>query len=124
MKKVPTIKVLSLFIMLGYGCRSTQDDSDTQKLPNVIIILADDLGYSDLSCFGSETIKTPNLDKLASEGIKFTNFWTSSNVCSPSRASLLTGRYPQRCGVPYAVGGVYSNIGLQDNEITIAELLK
>ena len=93
-------------------------------MPNIIIILADDLGYGDLSCFGSKIIKTPNLDKLASEGIKFTNFWTTCSVCSPSRASLLTGRYPQRCGVPYAVGDVYSDLGLADDEVTIAEFLK
>jgi len=114
--------ILMLSGMEGCSRKINQEASD--ELPNIIIILADDLGYSDLSCYGSVKIKTPILDKMASEGVKFTNFWTTCNVCSPSRASLLTGRYPQRCGVPFALGGVYSDLGLQDDEITIAEVLK
>ena len=95
-----------------------------KRKPNFIVIFADDLGYGDLSCYGSEKIKTPVIDQMAVEGIRFTDFWATCSVCSPSRASLLTGRYPQRCGVPYAVGGVYSDLGLQASEITIAKLLK
>ena len=121
----PILSVLSVCMILATGCQlKKQDKAAKRDLPNIIIILADDLGYGDLSCFGSKTIKTPYLDKLASKGIKFTNFWTTCSVCSPSRASLLTGRYPQRCGVPYAVGDVYSDLGLADDEETIAELLK
>jgi len=111
---------MSLFSLLG--CTSASKSSDT--LPNIIIILADDLGYNDLSCFGSKNISTPNLDLMANQGFVFKNFLTASNVCSPSRAALLTGRYPQRNGVPFAVGDVYSDLGLQDDEITIAEILK
>ncbi|MBL7111760.1 MAG: sulfatase [Bacteroidales bacterium] len=118
-----TFLIFILVMGLG-GCGRLVDRGYPGYLPNIIIILADDLGYSDLSCYGSEKINTPNLDKMASDGMAFTNFWTTCNVCSPSRASLLTGRYPQRCGVPFALGGVYSDLGLQDDEITIAELLK
>ena len=67
--------------------------------PNVLLIVSDDQGYADLGCFGSQEILTPNLDRLASEGMCLTNFYVSWPACTPSRASLLTGRYPQRHGV-------------------------
>ncbi len=91
--------------------------------PNIVLILADDLGYGDLGSYGSRTIRTPNLDRLAEEGIRFTDFQSACSVCSPSRASLLTGRYPSRCGMPFAVGGVYTDLGLEESEISIARLL-
>ncbi len=68
--------------------------------PNIVLILADDLGYGDLSCYGSKDIQTPNIDRLAESGIRFTNFYSNSPVCSPTRAALLTGQYPDRVGVP------------------------
>jgi arylsulfatase A len=75
--------------------------------PNIIIINCDDLGYRDLGCFGSKSIRTPNIDRLATGGVRFTNFYASNSVCTPSRASLLTGRYPQRSGMT----GVLDPIG-------------
>ena len=69
------------------------------RTPNIIFILCDDLGYGDLGCYGSK-IRTPNLDRMASEGVRFTNCCSADPVCSPSRAALLTGRYPTRVGVP------------------------
>lgn len=95
--------------------------------PNVVIILADDLGYGDLGCYGHPTIRTPNLDKMAAEGMKFTNFYAAAEVCTPSRAALLTGRLPLRTGMcsdtrrvlfPDSVGG------LQTTEVTLAKALK
>ncbi len=71
------------------------------RKPNIIIIMADDLGYGDLGCYGSEAIATPSIDRLARGGVKLTSFFSSGPVCSPSRAGLLTGRYPPRTGVPY-----------------------
>jgi len=98
-----------------------------QKLPNFVILFADDLGYGDLGCYGHPTIKTPNLDRMAAEGMRFTQFYATECVCSPSRAALMTGRYPIRSGmcgdnprviVPDSIGG------LPESEITIAEALK
>jgi arylsulfatase len=90
--------------------------------PNIVLILADDLGYGDLSCYGSR-IATPNLDRMAREGVLFTQFCSASSVCSPSRASVLTGRYAVRCGVPNAVWPADRG-GLAQTETTIAQMLK
>ncbi len=67
--------------------------------PNIVIIFADDLGYGDLGCYGHPTIRTPNLDRMAAEGLRFTEFYSAAEVCTPSRAALLTGRYPIRSGM-------------------------
>ncbi|WP_199271514.1 sulfatase [Cellulophaga sp. L1A9] len=95
------------------------------KKPNIIILFADDLGYGDLSCYGAQDVKTPNIDSLASEGLRFTDFQVASSVCSPSRAALLTGRYPMRNGFPVAQGKIekHKDYGLHPDEITIADLL-
>lgn len=90
--------------------------------PNVIVVFTDDQGYNDLGCYGSSTIKTPNLDKMASNGARFTNFYVTSSICSPSRAALLTGRLPARNGIGNVL--VPGQNGLAQSEITIAEALK
>lgn len=97
------------------------------KPPNIIVIFADDLGYGDIGCYGAEGIKTPNLDALADGGFRSTDFFIPANVCSPSRAALLTGRYPMRNGYPVATRPVfpkYKNYGFAPEELTIPELLK
>ena len=71
--------------------------------PNVILIMADDLGYNEVGCFGSERFKTPNIDALAAGGMRFTDYHSNGAVCSPTRAALLTGRYQQRCGIENVV---------------------
>jgi arylsulfatase A len=92
------------------------------SLPNIVFILVDDLGYGDLSSYGARDIATPNIDRLATEGMRFTNFYTPANTCSPSRASLLTGRYPPRTGVNAVI--FYDSVeGLPLSEITLAEML-
>jgi arylsulfatase A-like enzyme len=93
------------------------------RQPNVVLILADDLGYADLGCFGSTTIKTPHLDKLAAEGVKGTSFYVSQAVCSASRASLMTGCYANRVGMQGALNHT-SNEGLNPAEWTLPEMLK
>ena len=92
--------------------------------PNFIIIFADDQGYGDLSCFGSKTIDTPNIDRIGKEGRKFTSFMVASPVCTPSRAALLTGCYPKRVGMHQHVLFPSSTKGLNPNEHTIADHLK
>ncbi len=92
--------------------------------PNFIIIFTDDQGYGDLGCFGSKTIKTPNLDRLAKEGRKFTSFMVASPVCSPSRTALLTGCYPKRVSMHKGVLFPGSQHGLHPDEHTIADQLK
>lgn len=95
--------------------------------PNFIIILADDLGYGDLGCYGHPTIRTPNLDRMAAEGMRFTDFYSAAEVCTPSRAALLTGRLPIRSGMSSDTRRVLfpdSAGGLPAEEITLAEALK
>lgn len=91
--------------------------------PNIIIIFTDDQGYQDIGCFGSPLIKTPNLDRMAQEGRCFTSFYSANSVCSPSRASLLTGCYPPRVGISKVLFP-RDSIGLNPQEITIADMLK
>jgi len=102
----------------------------TQTQPNIVVILCDDLGYGDLSSFGHPVIETPNLDKLAEEGIKFTSFYSAAPVCSPSRAGLLTGRSPNRAGIYDFIPGPRKSedlrdlVHLQSDEETIPAMLK
>ncbi len=91
--------------------------------PNFILIFTDDQGYNDLGCFGSPNIKTPNIDQMAAEGMRFTSFYSAASICTPSRAALLTGCYPERVG-GLSVLFPISNRGLNPEEITIAEILK
>jgi arylsulfatase A-like enzyme len=93
------------------------------RLPNLVIIFADDLGYADVGVFGARGFKTPNLDRLAREGRRFTDFYVAQAVCSASRAALLTGCYPNRIGISGALGPGARH-GLSSNEMTIAELVK
>ena len=93
------------------------------KPPNFIVIFTDDQGFEDLGCFGSPKIKTPHLDQLAADGRKFTSFYSANSVCSPSRASLMTGCYPVRVSIPGVLFPRH-DIGLNPDEITIADLLK
>jgi arylsulfatase A len=99
-------------------------DRTAAEQPNFIIIFTDDQGYNDLGCFGSPNIKTPNIDRLASAGRKYTSFYTACSVCSPSRAALLTGSYPKRVGMHRHVLFPKSDYGLNSEEYTIADHLK
>lgn len=91
--------------------------------PNVILIFCDDLGYADIGCYGAEDIPTPNLDKMAAEGLRLTSFYATASVCMPSRAGLMTGCYPARIGVK---GNVHphENWGLHPDEYTMAEMFQ
>lgn len=99
------------------------DGAASTSTPNVIVVLTDDLGYGDVGAFGYGGFATPRLDRLASEGIHFTNFYSAAPICSPSRAALLTGSYPVRVGLT-SVLEPKSPVGLNPEEVTLAELLK
>jgi arylsulfatase A len=88
-----------LFLVFTTACKNENPEVSEVSKPNIVMIYCDDLGYGDPGCFGNKVIRTPNMDRLASEGIKFTEFYSASPVCSPSRAALLTGRIPQRMGI-------------------------
>ena len=95
--------------------------------PNIVIIFADDLGYGDLGCYGHPNIRTPHLDRMAAEGMRFTEFYSAAEVCTPSRAALLTGRYPIRSGMCHDQFRVLRNVStghLPASELTLAEALK
>lgn len=102
-------------------------DRPTRRRPNIVVIVADDLGYADIGCQGCKDIPTPNIDSLAANGVRFTNGYASCPVCSPTRAGLMTGRYQQRFGHEFNPGGHVGDredIGLPLPEITLADVLK
>ena len=110
-------KLLLLFSLALMGCAQRSD------LPNIIIIFTDDQGYGDVGCYGADGFETPNLDQMAKDGIRFTDFYVSQAVCSASRASLMTGSYSERVGVQGALLPWDLN-GLDPKTETIAKLLK
>lgn len=119
--------LILILMLIGSTSIQCSKSIDEKSKPNFIIILTDDLGYGDLGVFGHPTIKTPNLDKMAAEGQKWTNFYASAPACTPSRAGLLTGRLPIRSGMTsenHHVIFLDSKGGLPENEITIATALK
>lgn len=121
MRKLHSIFFLSIsFIALS--CSGALRDDQNSK-PNIVIIFCDDLGYGDLTNYGHPTIKTPNLDRMASEGMKFTNFYSGSPACTASRYALLTGRYPIRSGFGWVLSP-RSPRGMHPEEITLAEGMK
>ncbi len=110
------------FLASAAAAAATGPGNAVTKPPNIVFILCDDLGYGDLGCYGSR-IRTPNLDRMAQEGVRFTNFCSADPVCSPSRAALLTGRYPTRVGVPQVLFPQDTG-GLNLDETTLANALK
>lgn len=118
MKPSPLLIVFFLCLFV-----SAKQKQSIDRPPNVVLIFMDDLGYGDLSCYGALDIHTPHIDRLASEGVRFTNFLSTQAVCSASRASLLTGCYANRVGIS---GALFpgAKIGLAPEEVTIADMLK
>ncbi|MFM8250614.1 MAG: sulfatase [Planctomycetota bacterium] len=119
---------LLLSMVVGSGTAwSAERLTPVARKPNFIVIYADDLGYGDLGCYGHPSIRTPNLDRMAAEGLRFTDFYSAAEVCTPSRTALLTGRYAIRSGMAhdqFRVLRANSTGHLPLGEITIAELLK
>ncbi|MGB5527651.1 MAG: sulfatase [Gemmatimonadota bacterium] len=121
---VPITAAALLMLALITGCATESDDPSTAtSAPNVVIIFLDDVGYGDLGAYGHPTIRTPNMDRMAAEGVKLTGFYAAAPSCSPSRAGLLTGRYPVRAGILWALGPEEEN-GIPAEEWTLAEALQ
>jgi len=121
------MKSLSLLLigisLIAYvACNSKKSLPWEKTQPNILLLLADDLGYGDIGCYGG-IAKTPNLDQLAKEGIKFTNFYSAAPNCSPSRVGLMTGKSPTMLGM-YSYRPPGHPLHLQGQEITIAEVLQ
>ena len=127
--KVMGLGAVSLAVQ---GCTNTPDKISAKVFgnkPNFIVIFCDDLGYGDIGCFGSQKNRTPNLDQMAEQGTRFTSFYVTSGVCTPSRSSLMTGCYPRRANMHQDEKGLcvlfpVAKKGLNPAEITIAEMLK
>ena len=133
MKKNNLLLLLSMLFVTSCGKTIQEGNETTNPInlrsdkPNIVVIFADDLGYGDLGVYGHPTIKTPNLDQMAIEGQKWTNFYASSSICTPSRTGLLTGRLPIRSGMCSNKRGVLfpdSKGGIPEYEILISEVLK
>ncbi|MCA9155295.1 MAG: sulfatase, partial [Planctomycetales bacterium] len=124
----PLLLLNRLFVMPLLLSSVVMGQADAADQPNVIVILADDLGYGDLACYGHPKFKTPHLDRMAAEGARLTQFNTPMPFCAPTRASLLTGRYPFRCGMngnPAPDGGpAADNLALPASEVLLPQMFK
>jgi len=135
--QIPMFRRIS-FVVLGL-CLSVSALGQNTR-PNIVFVLVDDMGYADLGCMGAKDIKTPNIDRLAKEGLKFTDFYANAPVCTPTRTAFITGRWQQRVGFEWAMGFTAEqfrridgklvpepdihSLGLPASETTIAEMLK
>ncbi|MDP6721930.1 MAG: sulfatase-like hydrolase/transferase, partial [Pirellulaceae bacterium] len=121
-----TLKLVCLLTCLLSGLAVIGQDLAVaaDRRPNVIIIYTDDQGSIDVNCYGAKDLLTPHMDALAERGVRFTQFYSAAPVCSPSRAALLTGRFPQRAGLPSNAGSQPGSEGMPADQVTIAEMLK
>ncbi|MDU0355577.1 arylsulfatase [Paraglaciecola aquimarina] len=123
------VRLIILVISLSILSFNTQAaDTQKSKKPNIIILLADDMGYGELGAYGQKVIKTPNIDKLAEQGMLFTDFYAGTSVCAPSRAVLMTGQHTGHASIRgnhgYSEEGKWGRVALKKNEVTLAEMLK
>src|SRR5687767_15765040 len=92
-----------IFVSFVVSLASFSPGADSPR-PNIVFVLVDDMGYADLGCMGAKDIRTPNIDRIAAEGVKFTDFYSNAPVCTPTRAGFMTGRWQQRFGLEFAFG--------------------
>src|SRR6185437_10689125 len=119
----PLAPLLAIVLLLATPALSAPAQENSLR-PNVVLIVGDDQGSIDLNCYGAKDLATPNLDSLASRGVRFTQFYAGSSICSPARATILTGRYPQRAQLPGMAPSRRGRPGMPAGQLTIAELLK
>ena len=110
--------LLSLLVLLAVVTHTQA------RQPNVILIYTDDQGTIDVNCYGAKDLTTPHMDGLAKRGVKFTQFYSAAPVCSPSRAAVITGRYPQRAQIPGNVSSAHGHAGMPESQITMAEVFR
>ena len=114
-------RILPILLTLSLSLAASTGVPD--RPPNIVIIFTDDQGYADVGVYGATGFQTPNLDRMAREGVRFTDFYVAQPACPASRAALLTGTYPNRLGIHGALGPTVK-IGIHSREVTIAEMLK
>lgn len=125
MNRLINYLLISGMLLLITGLNSCKSPEENQKKPNIILVFVDDLGYGDLGCYGQELIQTPNIDRMAGEGNMFTDFYSASPVCAPSRSSLMTGKNAGSAFIRHNINKLpLGQLPIPDEEITIAELLK
>jgi len=115
---------LARFIVIAVACWLSSLATAAERKPNVLVIMTDDQGSVDVNCYGASDLETPHMDALARRGVRFTQFYSAAPVCSPSRAGLLTGRYPQRAGMPNNAPSTPDKPGMPPSEVTMAEMFK
>jgi arylsulfatase A len=120
--RIATLLLAATAVALSIDSGKRASCADEPSTPNIVIVFTDDMGYQDVGCYGSK-IRTPNIDRMASEGMRFTDFYVAQAVCSASRMALLTGCLPNRVGIAGALGPD-SKIGIHDDETTIGEVVK
>src|SRR5271167_4370428 len=121
--KTPALVCLLAICLASLRAADSPSPIATERLPNVILIVADDLGYADVGVYGAKGFETPNLDRLAHEGIRFTDFHVAQAVCSASRAAIMTGCYPNRIGIEGAMEPWYK-FGINEKELTLPKMMK
>ncbi|MFW5656854.1 MAG: arylsulfatase [Bacteroidota bacterium] len=118
---------LGVMVLLPLSCSSEVYKPTEKERPNILLIVADDLGYNELSCYGQKFFKTPNIDELAAQGLRFTNFYAGNTVCAPSRSSLITGLHPGHAihrGNHGITNGKFDRVAIPDSVVTFAECLQ
>lgn len=115
---------LIILLLFGFKHKDSNEETQNKTRPNILLIVADDLGYGDLSCYGAKKIATPNIDLLADNGIKFLNAYAASSMCSPSRYSILTGRYSWRTRLEYGVLKYFDKPLIDQDRSTMGEMLR
>ena len=129
MKTALLFRTACLGLMALAACAAPEGEMAAKRFPNFVLIFCDDLGYGDIGCFGSKKHRTPNVDRMAAEGMKLTSFYSTSGVCTPSRSSLMTGCYPRRVDMHQSGRNEWvlfpvAREGLHPGEATVAEVLK